>query len=215
MKEKENIGAWIVHHGRKIALDSNGAGDFPVIDEAAKAATLLAKLGESDEVVLSLDAVRAVASTSGINPRHELNGLLEVLKAKRLIDRSSDSINVLGVTTRAALSHAADLFNDADPSKQERAAIDLGDSVSAEPLHQRIVVEQIGDQFSLSGPEVKDFLTRAEQIGFVDAEGDGDDRLFFNGNLFRREFVGKTAKVLQSLNSAEEAKFKEVRELLD
>jgi len=67
--------AWVVHDGRELALDANGAGAFPIIDEAAKAATLLAKLGASDQVVLPLDAVRAIASTSGINPRHELSGL--------------------------------------------------------------------------------------------------------------------------------------------
>jgi hypothetical protein len=215
MQKKETVGAWVVHHGRKIALDANGPGEYPVIDEAAKAANLLARLGESDEVVLSLDTVRAVAAVSGINPRHELNGLLDVLERKRLISRSADQIAVLGVTTRAALAHAADLFEDAEPSKFERAAIDLGDTVSAEPIRQAELAEAIGDQYSLAAPEVADFLNRAEQIGFVDAEGDGADRLLFNGNLFRREFVEKTAKVLQSLNSAEEAKFSEVRTLLE
>jgi hypothetical protein len=33
-------GAWIVHHRRKIALDANGASEFPVLDEAGKAADL-------------------------------------------------------------------------------------------------------------------------------------------------------------------------------
>ncbi len=51
--ETENNGAWIVHHGRKLALDANGAAEFSAIDEAAKAASLLAKLGETNEVTLT------------------------------------------------------------------------------------------------------------------------------------------------------------------
>jgi hypothetical protein len=52
-------------------------------------------------------------------------------------------------------------------------------------------------------------LRRAEEIGFVDAEGEGKDRLLFNGNLFRREAVEKSRKVLESLNDPEQAKVRE------
>ena len=40
---KETVGAWIIHHGRKIAMDAYGASEFPVMDEAAKAANLLSR----------------------------------------------------------------------------------------------------------------------------------------------------------------------------
>jgi hypothetical protein len=213
--ERENTGAWIVHHGRKLALDQNGAAEFPAIDEAAKAANLLARLGESNEVTIGRPEVKAIAVAAGLNPRHELSGLLDVLEKKRLIDQSDSEIVVLGVTTRGALGHAADLFSEAEPSPYELAAIELGDTVSVEPKLRREVAESIGDQYGLGTSEVKDFLNRAEQIGFVDVEGEKDDRLLFNGNLFRREFVGKTARVLDSLNTAEEGKVQIVRDLLN
>lgn len=212
--ERENTGAWVVHHGRKLALDSNGAAEFPAIDEAAKAAGLLARLGETKEVTLPISEVKAIAVAGGLNPRHELNGLLTVLEKKRLIDQSEDEIAVLGVTTRGALGHAADLFNDAEPSNYERAAITLGDAVSLEPRRRKEIGETLGDEHSLSGSEVNDFLGRAEEIGFIDAEGEGSDRLLFNGNLFRRDTVNKTSKVLDSLSTGEQAKVSEVRELL-
>jgi hypothetical protein len=52
--------------------------------------------------------------------------------------------------------------------------------------------------------QVSDFLDRAEEIGFVDKEGEGDDRLLFNGNLFRRDSGVKSQKVLASLTGPEQ-----------
>ncbi len=124
---KETTGAWVIHHGRKVVLDTSGGAEFPAIDEAAKAATLLAKLGETNQVTLKNEEVKAVAVASGLNPRHELNGLLEVLERKRLVERSNEEVAVLGVTTRGALRHAADLFEEAEPNSYERAAIDLAE----------------------------------------------------------------------------------------
>ncbi len=103
--DKEITGAWIIHHGRKLVLDTNGPAEFPAIDEAAKAAILLTKFGQSNEVKIPRTEVRAIAVASGLNPRHELTGLLQVLEKKRLIDQSDDEVSVLGVTTRGSLGH--------------------------------------------------------------------------------------------------------------
>jgi hypothetical protein len=85
--DKEITGAWVIHHGRKLVLDANGPAEFPAIDEAAKAATLLTKLGQANQINVPKTEVRAIAVASGLNPRHELTGLLQVLEKKRLIDR--------------------------------------------------------------------------------------------------------------------------------
>lgn len=211
---KETTGAWVIHHGRKVVLDTSGGAEFPAIDEAAKAASLLAKLGETNQVTLKKEEVKAVAVASGLNPRHELNGLLEVLERKRLVERSDEEVAVLGVTTRGALRHAADLFEEAEPNSYERAAIDLAELVSQAPIRRTEVEELIGDQHSLARADTKDFLDRAHQIGFVDMEGDGEDRLLFNGNLFRRDTVSKASKVLTSLSDGDQRRVREVDELL-
>ena len=203
--DKEVTGAWVIHHGRKLVLDSNGPAEFPAIDEAAKAATLLTKLGQSDQISVPMAEVRAIAVASGLNPRHELNGLLEVLEKKRLVDRSEDEISVLGVTTRGTLGNAADMYYDADPTSYEKASISLAEIASAAPMRRCDVLEKIGDEHQLSTVQANDFLSRAEEIGFVDKEGDGDDRLLFNGNLFRRDSVAKTQRVLSSLTVGEQA----------
>lgn len=212
---KENTGAWVIHHGRKLVLDSLGPAEYPAIDQAAKAATLLTKLGETAYAMVPQKTVKAIAIASGLNPNYELDGLLSVLQKKRLVDVSENEIAVLGVTTRGALGHAADLFEEADPNTYERVAIELGDAVSIEPVRRKDVAEEVGDKHKLTYTDVTEFLNRAEQIGFVDSEGEGDDRLLFNGNLFKRDSVQKTERVLNSLNTAEESKVRMVRELLE
>ena len=54
--------------------------------------------------------VQAVAKAARLNSRHELNVLLQLLEEKRLIEKTKDGMNALGVTTRGTLKHALDFF---------------------------------------------------------------------------------------------------------
>ena len=156
--------------------------EFPAIDEAAKAATLLTKLGQTNQASIPVAEVRAIAVASGLNPRYELNSLLQVLEKRRLIESSETEVSVLGVTTRGSLGQAADMYQEADPNRYEQASLALAEIASIAPIKRSDVTEKIGDEHELTKSEVTDFLNRAEEIGFVDKEGDGDDRLLFNGN---------------------------------
>ncbi|MCG7392654.1 hypothetical protein MHY87_07025 [Microvirga sp. ACRRW] len=212
--DKKTKGAWVVHHGRKVAADLRGAAEYSAIDLASKAATLLARLAESDEAVLSHDQVVVAARIGGLNPKSELEPCLAQLESRRVIDRADGGVAVLGITGQTALNHAADLFDDNEPQSYERAAIDLAELVSTSPVPSHMAQELIGDNHKLTNADAADFLQRAAEIGFVDSEGDGKDRLLFNGNLFRRETAEKTKRVLDSLNTDEEQKVREFDEIL-
>lgn len=212
--EKEVKGAWVIHHGRKLVLDVNGPAEFPAINEAAKAATLLTKLGQTNQATVTKAEARAIAVASGLDPRLELSGLLQVLERKRLIDQSTSEISILGVTTRGSLGHATDIYNEAEPSSYEEASITLAEIASEAPIRRSDVSQLIGDTHKFTTAQVGDFLDRAEGIGFVDKEGEGNDRLLFNGNLFRRSSVLKTQKVLSSLDQAEQRLVTEVADQL-
>ncbi|MDO8379066.1 hypothetical protein, partial [Phenylobacterium sp.] len=67
--DRETQGAWIIHHGRKLASDIRGAAEYSAIDLAAKAATLLARMAESNEAQLSEAQVVAAARIGGLNPK--------------------------------------------------------------------------------------------------------------------------------------------------
>ncbi|OAN57196.1 hypothetical protein [Sphingomonas sp. TDK1] len=208
--EKKTIGAWVVHHGRKIAADLRGAAEFSAIDLAAKSAGLLARLGESSEATLTADQVTAAAKIGNLNPKTELAACLVHLKNRKLIDVSaSGSVSILGVTSGTALTHAADLFEDNEPTTAERAAVTLADVSSQAPVTARGALEYIGDLHKMATSDAKEFLDQAFQIGFVDSEGVGEDRLIFNGNLFRRDTALKAKRVIDSLSSDEANKINE------
>jgi hypothetical protein len=211
---KETEGAWIVHHGQKIMMDAHGAAEFPAIDQAAKATSLIVALAGTDESHLPIDKVKAIARAARLNPKRELESFLDLLESRRLISRSDGDVHVIGLTNRAALQHAADMFVEDEPEPLEQAALEIADLTSKAPLPQNEVAEYVGDTYRLTSVDSADFLRRAEEIGFVDAEGEGKDRLVFNGNLFRRAGVEKSRKVLESLNDPEQAKVREFEGIL-
>ena len=211
---KETLGAWIVHHGRKVAMATYGASEFPSIDEAAKAASLLSSFGETQTASLTMTEATAVAKACGLNPRMELEPLLNLLAKRRLIERKGDTIDVIGITTRAVLTHAADIFLDSDPSNPEKASVTLAERVSEAPLPRRAAIEYISNSHGMRTRDTEDFVSRSEGIGFVDVEGAKASRILFNGNLFRRDSVAKTKNVLDSLSSAEQRKLREFGDTL-
>ena len=77
--DEKTQGAWIVHHGRKVASAVRGASEYSTIDFAAKSATLLARMSGTDESMLTSEQVTAAAKIGGLNPRLELEPVLAEL----------------------------------------------------------------------------------------------------------------------------------------
>ena len=214
--EKETKGAWIIHHARKISLDLSAPAEYSALDEAGKAGELLIRLGASSESTLDNAKVAAIAQSINMNVRTELPHFLKLLRKKRLIDVSAKEVQVLGVTTRFVLAHTSDIFDDARPTDREMAAIELGERASQSPVLYRTAIEYLSDTFRFQTRASEDFLRRVTEIGFVDQEGDdAKNILLFNGNLFKRRSVQKTARVMESLSQIEQSKFTNVRSTIE
>lgn len=203
--DKETQGAWIIHHGQKVRGDSHGAAEFSALDTAAKAATLLSQLSRGIPTAIDRTTVNAYAIASGLNPRLELDPILGLLRDQKLIDTSAEQIAVLGGTARGALSAATNIFIDLKPSNEEVATIGIAELTSESPHPIDDVAEYLGDSYRLTASQSQDLIKRSELIGFVDAEGDGGEKLLFNGNLFRNAGPAKVAKVLSTLSGDERA----------
>jgi hypothetical protein len=163
--DKQTTGAWIVHHGRKVAADLRGAAEFSAIDLAAKAAGLLARLGESDQATLSSQQVTAAARIGNLNPKTELGACLDQLQKRKLIDRSaSGAVSVLGVTGATALTHAAELFEDNEPQPTERAALNLAELSSQVPISVKGAIDFVGDVHKLTKADAADFVQQATLV---------------------------------------------------
>lgn len=214
--DKETKGAWIVHHARKITMDVSAPAEFSALEESGKAAELLMRLGAADEDNLSKTEVEAIAKSANLNVRSELPHYLRLLQDRRLIDQSVNEVQVLGVTTRSVLGHASDIFDDASPTQREIASITLGEIASQSPILLNNARELVSDTYKMKTADADDFLRRASEIGFVDAEGDDPlNILLFNGNLFKRDSARKSAAVLSSLSSADQANLTSITELLN
>lgn len=209
-------GAWVVHHGQKTGAAVSAAAEYPAIDATGKAASLLSQLAASEQTTLAASEVNALARAAGLNPRLEVPALLGILEERRLIDRSTGGdVEVLGLTTAATVQHAAEIFEEQEPTPEERAVIAVAELTSSSPLSAAGTSEFIGDEFKLARATVGDLLSRAEIIGFVDAEGQDADKLYFNGHLFRRESLDKVRRVLQSLTAGDQGKVAELDQKLD
>src|SRR5437588_7042002 len=95
-------GAWLVHHTLKLQQVS-GVHEFDNIYAAGKAAILLSALSASDQTSLNKRKVELLAKAANINTVFELPKLLELLKARSLVEVSKTGVDVLGVTTAAVL----------------------------------------------------------------------------------------------------------------
>lgn len=101
----------MVHHGQKTAATTNGGAEFPALDTAGKAASLLSQLAATEEATIDERRVEALAKAAGLNPHLELPELLKVLKRRRVIQISaSGKVEVLGLTSGATVQHAAEIL---------------------------------------------------------------------------------------------------------
>jgi hypothetical protein len=211
--EDRTTGAWLVHHAQKVQVTTNQ--DFDNVAFAGKSAILLSALSTAQQESLSHDKVKSLAKANGIAQRTELPAILDELAKQRLIERGTSGIEVLGVSSSAVIEHAARIFSESDPAPHERAAIEVADKVSAQPQREADFLEQVQDEFGLSSGATKDFLATASQIGFFDSEQlSPSERIYFNGNLFRKDGVKKVRAALDSLSPQERTGLTALQELL-
>lgn len=206
-------GAWLVHHTHKLE-QVNGVQEFNNIYAAGKAAILLSALSGSDQISLSNSTVEALAKASNINTLFELPKLLDLLQSRGLIQVSKKGVDVLGVTTTAVVQHASGVYEALGPSPLENAALDFSEMASQSPLRRKESQAYLADSFKLTTGQCAGFLEQVEEVGFVDFEDLGGDKVYFNGNLFRHEQIAKTQAILDSLTDDDRKRVTDLEELL-
>jgi len=213
--DKRTQGAWIIHHTDKLQGIVNADNEYEAINLAGKCGLLLSSLAASDDQCISKARLDALSKASNINIKTEQKAILDELEKQKLIIRSGDEINVLGLTTVTTLEHTATIFYDSDPDKREIAAIDLSEKVSELPIDEKSAKEYIADTYKLDTARVANFLDASDKIGFVDMENvDSSRKMIFNGNLFRRDEVRKINAICSHLSESDGRKIKELDDKL-
>ena len=212
--DKKLKGSWLIHHTNKLQAVTNQLG-FEKTYVSGKCGILLSAISSNDEVILNKSKLQTLARASNINTITELPIIIDILKNKELIDVTENGIAVLGVTTSSTLQHTSDIFGSLEPTPEENAAIDIAERVSLKPIKSTEIQQEIADIYRMDSAATAQFIYDSEQIGFVDVENiSKDERILFNGNLFRRETTRKVKLVLDSLSSQEQLKLNEVSEIL-
>lgn len=211
---KKTKGSWLIHHTNKLQNVTNQS-DYENTFVAGKAGILLSAISGNSELEVNNERLNALARASNINTALELPGLVKILAEKGLVDRYSSGIQVLGLTTASTLDHTSDIFESLNPNNNEIVTIELAERASLAPILSKDISEELSDTYKIDSLSMDQILNEAEQIGFVDSENvSKDEILFFNGNLFRRDHTQKIKKILDSLNSQEQALLIETNELL-
>lgn len=212
--DKKIKGSWLIHHTNKLQGVTNQRG-YGKTFLAGKAGILLSVISSNDQTVISKQRVQALAEAANINTEFELPKLLDVLCQRKLVDITDNSVAVLGVTTSSTLQHTSDIFDSLTPNTQENVAVELAERASVAPVSEIEAVKELSDLYHIAKSDLNQVLFDAEQIGFVDVEKLGkDEKLLFNGNLFRRETASKIKAVLDSLSTNEQTKLNELTEML-
>ena len=182
---------------------------------SGKAGILLSAISANNQTTVNQERLNTLAIAANINLSFELPKLIDILRKMKLIDVTRNELSVLGVTTTSALQHTSDLFDSLKPTANEDAALELAEKASIEPITEKETSEELSDIYHLSKSDVRQLIFDAEQIGFVDVENYGkSEKLFFNGNLFRREETKKIKAVLDSLSANEQTKLNDFSDRL-
>lgn len=213
--ENRTKGAWIISHTKKLQ-DFSETSNFEDIQLAGKCGIFLSNLAASrEETQISAEKVDAIATNSNINKRLELPAIKATLKSAQLIDYSTNGeLVVLGITTANILNHTAELFDLNENSEYQKAALEISNIVSDKPIDEKYLKEYIADTFEIDSQKQSALFTQSEEVGFLDFEKIDDEKTYFNGNLFKRDNLTKTTKVLSSLNSSDSQKLTELESLI-
>lgn len=212
--DKKVKGSWLIHHTNKLQNITN-QGSYQNTFVAGKAGILLSAISETNQSVLTNEKLHVLANASNINTAFELPKLIDVLKDQELVDVTNSGIGVLGVTTSSALQHTSNIFESLEPVNLEVASIELSEIASIKPISSSEISEKLSDEHKMDKNEVTQLFHDSEIIGFVDAESIGkNEKLLFNGNLFRRDSAVKTKAVLDSLTVPEQASLTELTQRL-
>lgn len=211
--DNKTLGAWVIHHARKLQRVTDT--DFDKLSFAGKCGLMLSAIAANSQRQIKLSKIEGLAKANLISPRAELKSILGELERQKLIEQSSENIEILGLTTQAVLEHTSTIFEETSPALEESVIINISEMASQNPIIENEVIEQIGDACKLSEEDSSALVKKSELIGFFDAETDNyQQRFIFNGNLFRVEDIKKINAVMAALNPNEKQFINEFNEKL-
>lgn len=211
--DNKTKGAWLLHHAKKLQATTNQ--DFDSIAFAGKSGILLSAISAENQTVVAQQRLEALARANHISPKTELPSIITELSRQKLISLGNGGIEVLGLTGHSILEHTSRIFDESRHEAYEEAVVFVSEIASEAPTTDKAITELISDKLRLPKKEVSETLDLACNIGFFDSEPvSPQEKLLFNGNLFRRDDARKVNAILSTLNEQESVSLREVNQNL-
>ena len=218
--EKQTKGAWILAQSKNLdAVTGAGAARFEVISYAGRIGRLYnllrRKVDNDPNPTVSSDTIRRACQLNGIDkPAREI-GLNVLMNAGRIDVAKNGAVIVLGATSTAVLEVTAGIFEDAEPSRDEQAVLELSEKVADKPLRRVEATEFVCDHYRIATQKASSLIDLCKSTAIIDEETDLDRTILFNSNTFRDgQYAKKTMLVLETLTPNEVVRLSEVQEIL-
>lgn len=207
-------GGWVIHHAQKIKKVS-GFHRFLNIQNAGTCGIFLAALAGTQKATITKEKAIIIASNAGLSPI-DLDFAINELKNKNLIDTSRDKneVHLVGLTQQAVLTHVGNIYGSLESNDEDEIAITIAEIASNKPIIKNTIKEEIQDTKNIPALKMTSILDASEKVGFFDKQEVDAESLYFNGNLFRRDYVIKAKKILDALTPEEAGKLNSLLELI-
>jgi hypothetical protein len=218
--EKKTKGAWLLAQSKSLdSFTGSGAARLENVSYSGKIGRLYNLLRRQTDremtFTISKETVERACQLNGIDKPTRQVGL-QVLKDAGRVDVTSDgSIAVLGATTQAVLEATCDIFDEQNPSSDERAVIDLSERVSGKPVRRSEAEEYISDTHKIASADATSLVDLSKKTALIDEEDQGGAGILFNSHTFRDgQYAQKAHRALENLKSDEQARLTEVHDKL-
>lgn len=218
--DKRTKGAWLLAQSKSLdAVTGPGAARLENISYAGRVGRLYNLLRRNlidvPSPTIEKETVARVCQLNGIDrPTREL-GLAKLQEAGRIDVAQNGAVAVLGATTATVLEATAQFFDEADPSQEEHAVLQLSEKISDRPLLRADAQEFIGDLYKIKTASAAHLIDLCKSTAIIDEEFDKDRAILFNSNTFRDgQYARKAMLVLDGLNADQKLSLTEVQEKL-
>lgn len=218
--DKKTEGAWLLAQSKSLdAVAGVGAATLENIAYAGRIGRLYNLLRrnvvDDPSPTIDRDTVLRVCQLNGIDRSTRERGLEILQDAGRLDVASNGAVAVLGATTTAVLEVTSDVFQGSEPSKAERATVELSELAACRPLGTEDAVEKISDEFAMHSSDVRALISLCKSAALIDEVSDRGRTILFNSNTFRDgSYAIKAMEVLRGLNPTDQVNLNEVHERL-
>ena len=218
--DKSTKGAWLLAQSKSLdAVTGPGAARLENISYAGRVGRLynLLRRNVADDPTptVSAETVTRICHLNNIDRPSREKGL-EILADEGRIDIASNgAISVIGSTTKAVLELAADTFDNASPTPDEEAVLELSEKVAKKPITRTDSTEFISDLYKIPDVQASSLIDLCKSTAIIDEEFEYERSILFNSNTFRDgRYAKKVYLILQGLTAVEQRNLTEIQEKL-